>query len=214
MTSDVDDDFELHMNTNCALANDLAGILAIGGSDASDASQSVEFWSAEQGSCVLSDYPREMRDGTVDLVSGRLVACHETWYEQTCEIYKEGSWQHLQNTTERRSAHSSVTTEEEEERVLLIGGKSSNSTEWIPAVEEGSVVQQPGPFAVRHGYSHCTIQLSDGFLVVTGGLNTEPFVTQYHLDGGNDWVLTPLGQPRRSHACGVFRDADDQQVSF
>ena len=35
-------------------------------------------------------------------------------------------------------------------------GKYSNSTEWIRAVEEGSVVQQPGPFAVRHGFSHCT----------------------------------------------------------
>ena len=119
----------------------------------------------------------------------------------------------MQQCSEETTAHISATTEEDE-RVLLIGGKSSNSTEWIPAVEEGSVVQQPGPFAVRHGYSHCTIQLSDGFLVVTGGLNTEPFVTQYHLDGGNDWVLTPLGQPQRSHACGVFRDADDQQVSF
>ena len=53
----------------------------------------------------------------------------------------------------------------------------------------------------------------DGFLVVTGGLNTEPYVTQYHLDGGNECSLTRLGQPRRSHACGVFRDADDQQVS-
>ena len=70
----------------------VAGILVIGGkSDA--ASQSVEFWSAaadpEQESCVLNDYPREMYNGpTVNLVSGRLVAC----YWDTCEIYKEGSW--------------------------------------------------------------------------------------------------------------------------
>ena len=116
----------------------------------------------------------------------------------------------MQQCSEEPTAHSDNEGGEDSPR----RGKYSNSTEWIRAVEEGSVVQQPGPFAVRHGYSHCTIQLSDGFLVVTGGLNTEPYVTQYHLDGGNDWVLTPLGQPRRSHACGVFRDADDQQVSF
>ena len=148
---------------------------------------------------------------TVNLVSGRLVAC----YENTCEIYHEGSWQHLQNTAVRRAAHSSATTEGE--RVLLIGGEGSNSTEWIPAAE-GSA-GQPGPFAVRHGYSHCTIQISDGILVVTGGgwagggLNTESYVTQYDLDDGSESLLTPLGQPRRSHACGVYKDADDQQVS-
>ena len=40
------------------------GILVIGGESSTFGSQSVEFWSAanpEGGSCVLSDYPREMR---------------------------------------------------------------------------------------------------------------------------------------------------------
>ena len=54
------------------------GILVIGGISFS-AIQSVEFWSTvdpEEGSCVLSDYPREMSDGpTVNQVSGQLVAC-------------------------------------------------------------------------------------------------------------------------------------------
>ena len=211
MTSDVDDDFELHKNTNCALANDLAGILAIGGSEASDASQSVEFWSAEQGSCVLSDYPREMGDGTVDLVSGRLVAC----MEDTCEIYQEGSWHHLQRTTVTRYYHSSATTEE---AVLLIGGYSDDSsdhaehtTEWI-AVDGAAA--QPGPFNVRHGPRHCTIQLSSDIIVVTGGRDTGDFVTQYHLTDGAETPLTPLGQPRYSHACGAYQDADEQQVSY
>ena len=108
MTSDVDDDFELHKNTNCALANDLAGILVIGGYNGGP-SQSVEFWSApEQESCVLNDYPREMTYGpTVNLVSGHLVAC----YGKTCEIYREGSWKHLQNTRVSRYGHSIAKTE-------------------------------------------------------------------------------------------------------
>ena len=84
-------------------------------------------------------------------------------------------------------------------------GKYSNSTEWKAL--------QPDPFAVRHGFSHCNIQLSDGSLVVTVGFNTEPCVTQYHLDGRIDCSLTPLlRQPRRSHVCGFYTDADDQQV--
>ena len=185
----------------------VAGILVIGGKSGA-ASQSVEFWSAaadpEQESCVLNDYPREMYNGpTVNLVSGRLVAC----YWGACEIYKEGSWQHLRDTTATRYYHSSATRED---AVLLIGGSSSNSTEWIPV---DGPAGQPGPFTVRHGYSHCTNQLSDDIIVVTGGFGTGAFVTEYHLEEGTKTHLTPMGQPRWVHACGVYRDANYQQVS-
>ena len=78
---------------------------------------------------------------TVNLVSGRLVACY--WGD--CEIYQEGSWQHFQDTIANRQFHSSATREE---AVLLIGGQYSDSTEWIQV--DGSVAQ-PGPFTVRHG---------------------------------------------------------------
>ena len=97
------------------------------GSDDSDASLSVEFWSVadpEQGSCILNDYPREMDySPTVNLVSGHLVAC----LNDNCEIYREGSWQHLQDTIASRYYHSSATRED---AVLLIGGYE-NTTEWI-----------------------------------------------------------------------------------
>merc|ERR1712037_952016 len=187
------------------------GILVMGGGNPFvSADQSVEFWSAadpEQGSCVLNDYPRWLGGGqTVNLVSGRLVAC----YEDTCETYREGSWQHLQDTTSNRRYHSSATRED---AVLLIGGKyfggSSNSTEWIPV--DGSAAK-PGPFTVRHGYDHCTIQLSDDIIVVTGGWQTEAFVTEYHMEDGTETALTPLGKPRWGHACGVYLDEDGQQV--
>merc|ERR1712037_808803 len=181
------------------------GILVIGGINYA-ASLSVEFWSAadpEQGSCVLNDYPRWMDYGpTVNLVSGHLVAC----YEDTCEIYREGSWQHLQDTTATRTFHSSGARED---AVLLIGGEDSHSTEWIAV--DGSAAK-PGPFTVRHGHLHCTIQLSDDIIVVTGGWQTEAFVTEYHMEDGTETALTPLGQPRWCHACGVYLDADGQQV--
>ena len=187
---------------------DLAGILVIGsGSDTSSASQSVEFWSAadpEQGSCGLNDFPRKMDSGpTVNLVSGCLVACFET----SCEIYQDGSWKHLQNTTDRRRYHSSATAEK---GLLLIGGLLSESTEWI--FVNGSD-PQPGPFNVQNGQHHCTIQLSDDIVVLTGGTVTGDYVTQYHLSDGTETDLTPLGRPREGHACGVYQDADGQQVS-
>ena len=149
---------------------------------------------------------------TANLVSGRLVAC----YSYECEIYQEGAWQHLQDTTVRRQKHSSATTAE---AVLLIGGDypmQSDSTEWIPV--DGSAAQ-PGPFTIRHGYLHCTIELGDDILVVTGGYHrTDPgvwahHVTEYHLDAGTETPLSPLGQPRYGHACGVYQDAEDHQVS-
>ena len=201
-----DDDFDALIHID--MDYDLAGILVIGGESGS-ASKSVEFWSAadpEQGSCVLGDFPRGVRNGpTANLVSGRLVAC----YNFACHIYQdEGSWRPLQNTTVSRVHHSSVSTEE---AVLLIGGDYSNSTEWIPM--DGFSVQL-GPFTVQHGDRHCTIQLSDNVIVVTGGWDTLDVVTQYHLAEGTETPLTGLGQPRDDHACGVYQDADDQQVSL
>ena len=188
-----------------------SGILVIGGSSTT-ADRSVEFWSPTEQSYVIRDYPREMQIGpTVNLVSNSLVAC----YWDTCEIYREGSWQHLQNTTVDRRDHSSATTKD---AVLLIGGqtvegKNSNTTEWIPI--DGSPAQ-PGPFTVRHGWSHCTIQTSDDVIVVTGGrdiYDIYDFVTQYHLTDGTETPLTSLGQPRRDHACGVYQDTNGKQVS-
>ena len=107
----------------------LAGILVVGGWPwpTGASSLSVEFWSEanrKQESCFLEDYPRAMFGGpTVNLVSGRLVAC----FEHTCEIYEEGSWKHLQNTSVTRKDHSSATTKD---AVLLIGGEP-NGFQWM-----------------------------------------------------------------------------------
>ena len=114
---------------------------------------------------------------------------------------------YLQDTIASRFYHSSARTED---AVLLIGGDHSNSTEWIPV--DGSPAQ-PGPFTVRHGINHCTMQISDKTIVVTGGGDTKDLVTQYDLPTGKETPLTPLGQPRSGHACGLYQDLDGQQVS-
>ena len=116
----------------------------------------------------------------------------------------------MQNTTASRYYHSSATTED---AVLIIGGWGTNTTEWIPL--DGSPAQQ-GPFTTRHGHDHCTIQIRDDVIVLTGGgwgdSVTQDAVTQYQLTDGTETALTSLGHPRHMHACGVYKDTDDQQV--
>ena len=134
---------------------------------------------------------------TVELVSNRLVAC----YGHSCDIYQEGSWQHLQYTMNNWICHSSATRKD---AVLLIGGfHTLYTTKWIPV--DGSPAQ-PGPFTVRHGPFHCTIQASDDVIVVTGGVDTWEYVTQYHLTDGTEIPLTSLGQSRWNHACGIYQE--------
>merc|ERR1712192_50889 len=73
---------------------------------------------------------------------------------------------------------------------------------------------QAGPFQVRHGHLHCTMQLSADLILVTGGVGTESYVTEYQLNGnkGKENPLTPMSQARRGHACGVYQGAAGQQV--
>ena len=87
------------------LVYNLAGILVIGGYYSP---YTVEFWSstnADQESCQLSDYPREMDFPTVSIVeNNKLIACFST----SCDIYHEGAWEHLQDTIHERRWHSAV----------------------------------------------------------------------------------------------------------
>ena len=149
-----------HNSHHPPLYYDLAGILVIGGATSPSA---VEFWSstnADQESCQLSDYPREMFTPTVNIVgNSKLIACYST----SCDIYQEGAWEHLQDTNHTRIYHSAVGLQE---KLLLIGGMGLNSTEIIPV--DGSSASL-GPFTVRHGYRHCTTKISEEVIVVTGG---------------------------------------------
>ena len=139
---------------------------------------------------------------TVNIVGNQLVAC----VDMSCDIYRDGAWEHLQDTIVERRWHSAV---ELREKLLLIGGKYSHSTEFIPVDGSGA---SPGPFTVRHDEWHCTMKISEEVIVVTGGRNTEDLVTEYQLADGRETALTPLTVGRFAHACGVYKDADGQQV--
>ena len=72
---------------------------------------------------------------------------------------------------------------------------------------------QAGPWIVRHGHYHCTIQVSSDLIVVTGGTGTLDYVTEYQLTGdATETEMTSLINGRHSHACGVYREAGGQQV--
>ena len=191
-----------------------SGILVLAGDD-SAAWKSVEFWSTldpDEASCTMNDYPRMMSAGpTVNLVSDRLVGC----YYDRCEVYRNGSWQHLQDTLHAREWHSSAKTDD---AVLLIGGAGSyETTEWIPV--DGSLAHR-GPFAIRHGYSHCTIQVNALTIVVTGGRSStsrpwyQDYVTEYQLNDVTETPLTPMLKPRDRQACGSFLNDNGQQVTI
>ena len=140
-----------------------------------------------------------------NFVAGQLVAC----YEDSCERYNDddNSWTKIADTRSRRRFHSSA---QHEDRILLIGGRDSSSTEWIPTNGGDS---QIGPWVVRHGESHCTIQVSSDLIVVTGGYETNDYVTEYQLTGdATETVMTSLITGRRHHACGVYQEAGGQQV--
>ena len=127
--------------------------------------------------------------------------------ESSCDIYDNGEWNHLVDTREPRYQHSTAVNDD---RLLLIGGDYSRTTEWIPM--DGSP-SQPGPFEIRHGGLHCTLQISNEMIIVTGGLRTGSYVTEYHLSGnGNETPLSPTIKGRESHACGVYRGAGGEQV--
>ena len=50
-------------------------------------------------------------------------------------------------------------------------------------------------------------------MVTGGGEGKYDYVTEYDLVDGTATHLTPLGQPRYDHACGVYQNADNHQVS-
>ena len=106
-------------------------------------------------------------------------------------------------TLEFRYAHSSAVTSE---GVLLLGGYDSRTTEVIPATGAAAVA---GMVSLSHGYGHCTVQLSDGLAVLSGGHQSPALVTEYDLLSGEARHLPELREGRRTHACSWYHRGHD-----
>ena len=58
------------------------------------------------------------------------------------------------------------------------------------------------------------MKINDEVIVMTGGMHTENYVTEYRLTDGGETPFAPLGQGRDMHACGVYIDKNGQQVCW
>jgi len=159
----------------------------------------VEFWSP-QLQCSLPDLPKSLSFHTVDYVDGSALTC----YGSSCLRLSPGTntWEGAVNTIESRELHTSAVTSQ---GLLLIGGLGSISTTELVTVD-GSAKES---FTLEQGrMGHCSIQLSDSKIVLTGGQLHPNLVTEYSgIDNG--WQVTakqlePLITPRYYHACATY----------
>ena len=201
----------------------------------------IQFWSVGNpgATCTLTSSPWRFGEKTLNVVSGQLVACEcyvpiGCYY---CYTYVQGNWTEVASECHWSDSRkrSTLTSAVYDGRLLLIREQDpifmiehddwyNTTTTWIPL--DGSPPQQ-GPFHNRHGYHHCTIQVSPDTIVVTGGTdddypgesgsypgngNVEIFVTEYKLTDGTRSFVPNLPKPLWKHACGSYRDQDGHQV--
>ena len=128
----------------------------------------------------------------------RIVAC----YEDRCEVFVGGAWQHWAGTAHTRRYHTSAVTAG---GLLLLGGTVEPTRAELVPLGGGQGVEV---FTVaRPGWKdHCSIQVGEDAMVVTGGQDTDALATLYSGLGGAEVVveeLKALSFPRHHHACGL-----------
>ena len=192
----------------------------------------AELWSPRK-QCLLPSLTRLMFSPTLDAIRGRVIACDgdscsELKKKPANEIADEakalkkllkkrrrknknarpqmplrGRWETLQNTSHWRVAHTSAITPD---GILLVGGSGSpDTTELIPV--DGSPSREGFPLDPGRQF-HCSIQVSETTIVLTGGLSTEFLVTEHsQLEDLEEVVTTELANlttGRYYHACGIY----------
>jgi len=117
----------------------------------------------------------------------------------------KGRWENL-TTIEWRVAHTSAITPD---GLLLVGGSGSpNTTELIPRDREEGEGGYMG-FSLETGRQfHCSIQIDETSIVLTGGLGTESLVTEHtelgDLEDAVSREIANLTTGRYYHACGMY----------
>jgi len=185
----------------------VTGLVAAGGNGGLT---TAEFWAKmpQEAHCSLPSFPEELYDPTLDVLQDRIIAC----YERRCYQLVGGEWIVWATTAEVRKYHTSAVTEE---GLLLVGGTvEPTRTELIP-LQGGTGVAS---FQLeRPGWKdHCSVQVSDSTMILTGGQGTDALVTEYTNLGSADKViatpLTSLTSPRHHHACGLVTTAGSHML--
>ena len=142
----------------------------------------------------------------MDFIQGRILVC----YGDACDFLNSNGWQRLTPTLNSRMSHTSTSTSQ---GLLLVGGSLStirSNTELV-SVDGGPTRQ--GFNLLHERYRHCSIQLSDSRMVLTGGSDALSLVTEYSdLDQQEvtSRELPSLRTGRSSHACGSYMVEDIQ----
>jgi len=180
-----------------ALSEDLA--LVVGGGEGRE----VEVWSPTVN-CSLPNFPDlggYWQDLSLDLVGGQFVACRDF----DCVALVGDAWEGIEGPELSRVYHTSAVTSR---GLLLIGGYNSPGTT--------ELLQAGQTFPLTHNMDeHCSIQVSESTIVLTGGRITLNLVTEYSgLETGGWEVsskqLASLGTGRRQHACGSYPGPEGQ----
>ena len=117
-------------------------------------------------------------------------------------MFVGGAWQHWAGTAHTRRYHTSAVTAG---GLLLLGGTVEPTRAELVPLGGGQGVEV---FTVaRPGWKdHCSIQVGEDAMVVTGGQDTDALATLYSGLGGAEVVveeLKALSFPRHHHACGL-----------
>jgi len=183
-----------------------SGLLVVGGGGGWD---SAEFWPPTI-SCQPPPLPRTLDTPSLGLLGDQVLAC----YGDSCDQLTKSGW--LENSHQllhSRRYHTSTNTSH---GLLLVGGQNSAHTSEL-LTESGGLEG----FSPKHGPSqHCTIQVEEDSVVVTGGgaspNGVKAFVTQYSgLQEGQKVTskeLEPLQSARHRHACGSYRVGETQML--
>ena len=157
-----------------------------------------------------------MRTPTLNYVQGRIIYCGLS----ECEELTKNGWKLVANTLEFRREHTSALISSE--GILLVGGDGSKNTTEIVPLDGGDSRKS---FALETGrYYHCSIQVSDTTIVLTGGgtyetghwsmTDTLSLVTEYAGLGTEGSVvsklLPSLLSKRAQHACGTYAIGSSQ----
>jgi len=182
-----------------ASSEDLAIVVAGG------VGREVEVWSPTVN-CSLPDLPDlggYWEDLSLDLVGGQLVACRDF----DCVVLVEDSWEGIEGPEESRVYHTSAVTSR---GLLLIGGYNSPGTT--------ELLQAGQTFPLTHNLDeHCSIQVSESTIVLTGGRITLNLVTEYSGLETGGWEVSSKQLPglvtgRRQHACGTYPGPESQML--